>query len=245
MQEVRGQRLVSSFSLFYFKPHSPVKSSWLDTFRAPHASTPTDLWNVLLTSASTPGKLCPSLKSRSHLSPLPAAVAHLDHTVPRTQTRCSGFSAQTVLSVVTSIPAVSSLDRESRVGIWFSHLWLLVQRVVTQDSSRNRGLKDGDGWQTDNTWLKDGSTGFLYQVPRIIPLASLIAQLVKNSPAMQENLGPWFNSWVGKIPWRRDSLPTPVFLGFSCGSAGKESTCNAGDLGSIPGSGRSPGEEKG
>jgi len=27
----------------------------------------------------------------------------------------------------------------------------------------------------------------------------------------------------------------PVFLGFSCGSAGKESACNAGDLGSIPG----------
>ena len=27
---------------------------------------------------------------------------------------------------------------------------------------------------------------------------------------------------VGKIPWRRDRLPTPVFLGFPCGSAGKE-----------------------
>ena len=33
------------------------------------------------------------------------------------------------------------------------------------------------------------------------------------------------------MPQRRDRLPTPVFLGFSCGSAGKESTCNAGDLG--------------
>ena len=33
--------------------------------------------------------------------------------------------------------------------------------------------------------------------------------------------------------------------GFPCGSAGKESTCNAGDLGSIPGLGRSPGEGKG
>ena len=31
---------------------------------------------------------------------------------------------------------------------------------------------------------------------------------------------------------------------FSCGSAGKESICNAGDLGSIPGLGRSPGEGK-
>ena len=34
-------------------------------------------------------------------------------------------------------------------------------------------------------------------------------------------------------------------LGFSCGSAGKESTCNARDLGSIPGLGRSPWEGKG
>ena len=31
-------------------------------------------------------------------------------------------------------------------------------------------------------------------------------------------------------------------LGFRGGSDGKESPCNAGDLGSIPGSGRSPGE---
>ena len=34
-------------------------------------------------------------------------------------------------------------------------------------------------------------------------------------------------------------------MGFPCGSAGKEFACNAGDLGSIPGLGRSPGEEKG
>ena len=46
-------------------------------------------------------------------------------------------------------------------------------------------------------------------------------------------------------PWRRNRLPTPGFLGFPCGSAGKESACNAGDLGSIPGLGRSPGEGKG
>ena len=42
-----------------------------------------------------------------------------------------------------------------------------------------------------------------------------------------------------------DRLPTPVFLGFPSGSTGKESACNAGDLGSIPGLGRSPGEGKG
>ena len=67
--------------------------------------------------------------------------------------------------------------------------------------------------------------------------ASLIAQLVKNPPAM------WF--LVRKIRWRRDRLPTPVFLGFPCGLAGKESTSNARDLDLIPGLGRSPGEGKG
>ena len=40
-------------------------------------------------------------------------------------------------------------------------------------------------------------------------------------------------------------LLTPVFLGFLCDLAGKESTSNAGDLGSIPGLGRSPGEGNG
>ena len=34
-------------------------------------------------------------------------------------------------------------------------------------------------------------------------------------------------------------------MDFPCGSAGKESACNAGDLGSSPGLGRSPGEGKG
>ena len=67
--------------------------------------------------------------------------------------------------------------------------------------------------------------------------ASLVAQLVKNPLQCRR---PQFFSWVGNIPRRRDRLPTPVFLGFPCGSDSKESTCNVGDLGSIPGLGRSP-----
>ena len=38
--------------------------------------------------------------------------------------------------------------------------------------------------------------------------ASLAAQLVKNLPTMRET---WFDPWVGKILWRRERLPTPVF----------------------------------
>ena len=36
-----------------------------------------------------------------------------------------------------------------------------------------------------------------------------------------------------------------MMKGFPCSSVGKESACSAGDMGSIPGSGRSPGEGNG
>ena len=48
-------------------------------------------------------------------------------------------------------------------------------------------------------------------------MASLVAELVKNLCAVQETPG----SWVRKIPWRRDRLPTPVLWGDS---DGKEET---------------------
>ena len=73
-------------------------------------------------------------------------------------------------------------------------------------------------------------------------LASLVAQLVKNPPAIQETLVRFL---VRKIHWRRDRLPIPVFFGFPGGSAVKESACNVGNLGLIPGLGRSPEEGKG
>ena len=39
--------------------------------------------------------------------------------------------------------------------------------------------------------------------------ASLVAQTVKNLPAMQETR---FNPWVSKVPWGKEWQPTPVFL---------------------------------
>ena len=47
----------------------------------------------------------------------------------------------------------------------------------------------------------------------------------------------------GKIEWI--SVMFNIKYGFPDGSDGKESACNAGDLGSILGSGRSPGEGNG
>ena len=61
-------------------------------------------------------------------------------------------------------------------------------------------------------------------------------------PAMQETLVQ-FLGW--EDPLEKGQVPTPVFLGFPGGSAGKESACNVGELGSIPGLGRSPGKGKG
>ena len=77
--------------------------------------------------------------------------------------------------------------------------------------------------------------------------ASLVAQLVKNLPAMQET---WVQSLGLEDPLeKRKSTHSSILacmglqrVGFLTGSAGKESACNAGDPSSIPGSGRSPGE---
>ena len=45
---------------------------------------------------------------------------------------------------------------------------------------------------------------------------------------------------MGRIPQKRDRLPTPNFLGFPNGSYSKESASSMGDLDSIPGLRRSP-----
>ena len=43
-------------------------------------------------------------------------------------------------------------------------------------------------------------------------LASLMAQRVKNLPAMQKTQQMGFDPWIQQILWRRKWLPTPVFL---------------------------------
>ena len=59
---------------------------------------------------------------------------------------------------------------------------------------------------------------------------------------MQETLVRFLGQ---KDPLEKGQVPTPVFLGFPGGAAGKESACSAGDLGLIPGLGRPAGEGKG
>ena len=70
----------------------------------------------------------------------------------------------------------------------------------------------------------------------------MIAQLLKNPPAMQETP-------VQLLGWEdlleKGKATYSSILGLPCGSAVKESARSVGDLGSIPGLGRSSGEEKG
>ena len=63
-------------------------------------------------------------------------------------------------------------------------------------------------WKVQKT-KQNQKTDKWHQYPlSLLIWASLIAQLVKNSPARQET---WVPSLAGKIPWRRERLPTPVF----------------------------------
>ena len=58
----------------------------------------------------------------------------------------------------------------------------------------------------------------------------------------------WKEDEVHRLPQPTRSAPGDVWkraVLLTCGSAGKESACNAGDLGLIPGLGRFPGEGKG
>ena len=76
---------------------------------------------------------------------------------------------------------------------------------------------------------------------------------MKHQPAIKEKVGgELWQIFVEAIEWlglcttgRLFSISYNYPPGFPDGSAGKESTCNVGDLGLLPGLGRSPGEGKG
>ena len=87
--------------------------------------------------------------------------------------------------------------------------------------------------------LRNGIILFLYGPSNHI---QLIAQLVKNPLAMQET-PVRFLGWEDSP--EKGQATQQVFLAFPRDLGGKESTCNAGGLGLIPGLGRSPGKGKG
>ena len=125
-------------------------------------------------------------------------------------------------------------SREVRAHVCFS---LAESRSVMSDSLQPHGLYSPHGLNSPGQNLGVGSLSLLLGI-------FLTAGIEPGSPALQAySLPAWlqgspgFNPWVGKIPRRRERLPTPVFLGFTYGSAGEESACNVRDLSSTPGLG--------
>ena len=106
-----------------------------------------------------------------------------------------GAWQDTVHRIAKSQTRLKQLSRNS---------WGFPHSPVGKESTRDTGdpgLIPGSG--------RSAGEGIGY--PLQYSWVSLVAQLVKNLPAMQE-------TWVGKIRWRRAWQPTPVFLpGESCG----------------------------
>ena len=91
-------------------------------------------------------------------------------------------------------------------------------------------------WPNSGRWWRTGKPG----VPQSMESQSW-TQLSNWTTTMHIDIWPGSSFTLRMI-----ILLTCLLLGgFPCVSAGKESSCNAGDLGSIPGLGRSPGEGKG
>ena len=77
---------------------------------------------------------------------------------------------------------------------------------------RRNGRPASEGDETEHRteyFLKEQKHKLLKNAPLSCQEASLVAQTIRNLPAIQE-------TWVGKIPWRREWQPTPVFLPGKC-----------------------------
>ena len=95
--------------------------------------------------------------------------------------------------------------------------------------------------QVVKIWESLLENGTICSPPYQLLGASLVTQLVKNPPARQETPA----GFLGREDHLEKGQTTDSSIPFPGGSAGKESTCKAGDLCSIPGLGRSPGEGNG
>ena len=76
------------------------------------------------------------------------------------------------------------------ISTWFGFPDSSVGKESACNAGSGRSAGKGIGYPLQYSW------------------AYLVAQLIKNPPAMWET---WFDPWVGKVPWRRETLPIPVF----------------------------------
>ena len=89
-------------------------------------------------------------------------------------------------------------------------------------------------------WLYHVAHRTIVPPPETEPMPPVLEQGVLTTRPPGKSLSVFFAHISG---FTFDLSPFDRDLGFLGSSAGKESGCNAGDLGSIPGLGRSPGEE--
>ena len=89
----------------------------------------------------------------------------------------------------------------SPAGGFFTTEWPVHTSFPDSSVGKESNCNVGDASLTPGSGRPPGEgIGYPFQYS----WASLVAQLVKNLPEMQE-------TWVGKIPWRRERLLSPVF----------------------------------
>ena len=98
-----------------------------------------------------------------------------------------------------------------------------------------------DSLQCNN--IKDRETDDVILFPRIEDLSVIQTWQWSCCDIQRLTQGTWTWETPSLQLWINSKAPLP--LGFPGSSVGKESACNVGDLGLIPGLGRSPGEEHG
>ena len=99
-------------------------------------------------------------------------------------------------------------------------------------------MSQRQGWgQGEETSEKTSET---LKKPQLGPSREILLELEFSMAYQRTILGVLESSW-GRVEWPL----TPGPLAFPCGSAGKESSCNEGDLDSIPGFWGYSGEGKG
>ena len=133
------------------------------------------------------------------------------------------------------------------------HSSILAWRIPwTEEPDRLQSMGSQKSW-TGLKWLSnlEADASSSYQLPST-PAPSSFTVLRKKAAQFLPNLSLWdgevstqnFKDIYFSFFWKKNFKD--IYLGFfPGGSVGKESACSAGDLGSIPGSGRFPGEGNG
>ena len=120
------------------------------------------------------------------------------------------FSGVSLMAqVVKNLPAmwetqVQALGQEDPLERGMAtHSTILALRIPWTEMPS--GLQSMGSQRVRHDWVINTYLLYLLLCNEYVWRASLVVQMVKNLPAVQE-------TQVRKIPWRREQLPTPVFL---------------------------------